>query len=131
MTQTARAPLTVYFDGSCPLCQREIGFYRRMPAAQALGWVDVSQPAELGAGLDCRAAMARFHVRDANGQLFSGAAAFSRLWRQLPGWRWLGWLSAVPPVSWLAELAYRLFLPVRPWLQRGLKRWLGAASHGR
>lgn len=131
MTSTTKVPLTVYFDGSCPLCQREIGFYRRMPAAQALGWVDVSQPAELGAGLDCRAAMARFHVRDASGQLFSGAAAFSRLWRQLPGWRWLGWLSAVPPVSWLAELTYRLFLPVRPWLQRSLQRWLGAANHGR
>lgn len=125
------APLTIYFDGSCPLCQREIGFYRRMPAAHNLAWVDVSQPAELGAGLDCRSAMARFHVRDAHGQLFSGAAAFSRLWRQLPGWRWLGWLSAVPPVSWLAELAYRAFLPIRPWLQRGLLRWLGASAHGR
>jgi predicted DCC family thiol-disulfide oxidoreductase YuxK len=131
MNVSQPAPLTVYFDGSCPLCQREIGFYRRMPAAKVLGWVDVSQPAELGAGLDCRSAMARFHVRNAQGQLFSGAAAFSQLWRQLPGWRWLGWLSAAPPVSWLAELAYRAFLPVRPWIQRGLNRWLGASAHGR
>jgi predicted DCC family thiol-disulfide oxidoreductase YuxK len=131
MPLTYKPPLTIYFDGSCPLCQREIGFYRRMPAAQSLAWVDVSQSAELGAGLDCRQAMARFHVRDAKGQLFSGAAGFSRLWRELPGWRWLGRLSAIPPVSWLAELAYRAFLPVRPLLQRGLNRWLGAQAGGR
>lgn len=124
-------PLTVYFDGSCPLCQREIAFYRRMPAAQALAWVDVSQPAALGEGLSCQAAMARFHVRDAQGRLHSGAAGFSQLWRQLPGWRWLGRVSGVPPVSWLAEGAYRVFLPVRPWLQRTLVRWLDRTARAR
>jgi predicted DCC family thiol-disulfide oxidoreductase YuxK len=70
-------------------------------------------------------------VRDEQGQLFSGAAAFSRLWRELPGWRWLGRLSAVPPLSWLAELAYRAFLPLRPAMQRGLNRWLLRHAHGR
>ncbi|MEX1166428.1 MAG: DUF393 domain-containing protein [Hydrogenophaga sp.] len=120
----AAAPLTVYFDGSCPLCQREIAFYRRMPAAQALAWVDVSQPAELGSGLNCQAAMARFHVRDAAGQLYSGAAAFARLWRELPGWRWLGRLATLPPLDWLAEQAYRAFLPLRPGMQRAVQRWV-------
>ena len=95
--------LTIYYDGSCPLCQREIAFYRRNPASHALAWVDVSQPAVLGAGLDCAQAMARFHVRTADGQLFDGAAAFSQLWRRLPGWRLLGWVLAMPPISWLGE----------------------------
>ena len=79
-------PLTVYFDGSCPLCQREIALYCRNPASQAFAWVDVSQPAALGEGLNCAQAMARFHVRTADGHLFDGAAAFSQLWRRLPGW---------------------------------------------
>jgi predicted DCC family thiol-disulfide oxidoreductase YuxK len=69
--------------------------------------------------------MARFHVRDRQGRLFSGAAAFSQMWRMFPGWRWLGWLSAWPPLSWLFEAAYRMFLPLRPTLQKWVRRGLG------
>ena len=36
---------TVYFDGSCPLCQAEIGYYRRKDQAGALCFVDVSETA--------------------------------------------------------------------------------------
>ena len=117
--------LTVYFDGSCPLCRREIAMYRRLPEATAIAWVDVSAGQDLGGALSCEAAMARFHVRDAQGRLFSGAAAFSRLWRVFPGWRWLGYVSAWPPMSWLFELAYRLFLPLRPSLQKWVRQWSG------
>ena len=69
------------------------------------------------------AAMRRFHVREASGRLLSGGAAFARLWRALPGWRLLGWLMAWPPMSWALELAYRAFLPLRPRLQRLVRRW--------
>jgi len=110
--------LTVYFDGSCPLCRREIALYRRARGADMLSWVDVSVGAPLGADLSCDAAMRRFHVREASGRLFSGGAAFARLWRALPAWRFLGWCMAWPPMSWMLELAYRAFLPIRPSLQR-------------
>ena len=114
--------LTVYFDGSCPLCRREIALYRRQRGAERLAWVDVSAPAALGEGLSCEAAMRRFHVREAQGRLLSGGAAFARLWRALPGWRVLGWVFAGPPLSWALEAAYRVFLPLRPRLQRWLRR---------
>lgn len=71
--------LTIYYDGSCPLCRREIAFYRRNPDAAQLVWHDVSvnflanDDASLGAGLSCQRAMAYFHVRDAEGQLFEAA----------------------------------------------------------
>lgn len=117
--------LTVYFDGSCPMCRAEIAIYRRLPQSAVIDWVDVSGGPDLGGVLSCEAAMARFHVRDQQGRLYSGAAAFSLMWRVFPGWRWLGWLSAVPPMSWLFELAYRLFLPVRPRLQKWMRRGSG------
>ena len=115
--------LTVYFDGSCPLCRREIALYRRLRGAERVQWLDVSAGASLGPGLSCEAAMRRFHVRDAQGQLLGGGAAFARLWRALPGWRVLGWLFAWPPMSWLLELTYRAFLPLRPRLQGLVRRW--------
>lgn len=122
---SGRAPeLTVYYDGSCPLCRREIALYQRQRGAEQLAWHDISAGAPTGPGLSCEAAMRRFHVRDAQGRLHSGAAGFARLWRSLPGWRVLGWLAAVPPISWLLELAYRAFLPLRPRLQRWVRhRW--------
>jgi predicted DCC family thiol-disulfide oxidoreductase YuxK len=122
LTTDPTPDLTVYFDGSCPLCRREISLYQSLSSKQLLQWVDVSAPTALPCGLTCELAMQRFHVRDAQGRLYSGAEAFSVLWRCFSGWRVLGWMTAVPPLSWLAEAAYRLFLPVRPRLQAWLRR---------
>jgi predicted DCC family thiol-disulfide oxidoreductase YuxK len=124
MTSGAAPELTVYYDGSCPLCRREIALYQRQRGAAQLAWHDISAGAPTGPGLSCEAAMRRFHVRDAQGRLHSGAAGFARLWRSLPGWRVLGWVAAVPPIVWLLELAYRAFFPLRPRLQRWVRnRW--------
>ncbi|MCJ2014284.1 thiol-disulfide oxidoreductase DCC family protein [Methylobacterium sp. J-076] len=122
--------LRVYYDGGCPLCRAEIDHYRRCAGADRLTFVNVGHgeaAPDLGAGLDRNAALGRFHVRDADGRLASGAAAFARLWRTLPGWRWLGRLVelrvfGVQPVLPLAEAAYRLFLPLRPGLARLVSR---------
>jgi len=119
----SKSELTIYYDGSCPLCRREIALYRRLAAARRLHWQDVSEDGCLGEGLSCEVAMRRFHVRDNHGRLFSGGAAFARLWRALPGWRVAGWLFAWPPLSWLLEGTYRVFLRGRPSLQRLLRRW--------
>ena len=40
-TQTTRS-LTVFFDGSCPICSKEINFYKMRAGADELSWVDVS-----------------------------------------------------------------------------------------
>jgi predicted DCC family thiol-disulfide oxidoreductase YuxK len=107
----------VFFDGSCPLCQAEIGYYRRKDRSNALCFIDVSKPdALLPDGLTQKLAMERFHVRDGNGQLISGAAAFIEIWARLPHWRWAARGAALPGIVALLELGYRLFLPVRPAL---------------
>ncbi|MEO1537314.1 MAG: DUF393 domain-containing protein [Pseudomonadota bacterium] len=113
------AELTVYYDGSCPLCTAEIGHYETREGADQLTFVNVAEPeADMGADLASSAAMARFHVRKADGTLLSGAAAFIEIWRTLPGWRWLAQVARIPGVPLLMEGAYRLFLPVRPTLSR-------------
>ena len=39
----ANNQVTVYFDGSCPLCRREIGFYKNSVGADLILWEDVSR----------------------------------------------------------------------------------------
>jgi predicted DCC family thiol-disulfide oxidoreductase YuxK len=114
---------TVFFDGSCPLCQAEIGYYRRIDQDGAICFVDVSQAgAAVPEGISQQSAMARFHVRAADGQVLSGAAAFVEVWKRLPKWRWAARAAALPGVLSLMELGYRLFLPVRPWFSRLARR---------
>ncbi len=122
MSQKQTPPLkrlTVYFDGACPLCRREIALYRRQRGAEKIAWVDVSlaDAAALG-GLTRKQALQRFHVRQADGRLRSGAPAFAALWMALPAFRQPGRILATPPLVWLAEGLYRLYLPIRPLVQR-------------
>jgi predicted DCC family thiol-disulfide oxidoreductase YuxK len=118
MANTQQA-CTVYFDGSCPLCRREIAYFRRSSASGALQFIDVSQDdARLGPGLERAQSLARFHVRGASGRLVSGAEAFILLWSFFPRFAWLAHLRRVPGVVALLEMVYRGFLVVRPLLQR-------------
>lgn len=114
------ALVTVYYDGSCPLCRKEIAVYQRCRGAENIEWTDVSvgEQSCLGAGLTCQLAMARFHVRDRQDNLYSGAQAFVKLWLELPQWRWLGRLCSNKPTLWCLERLYVGFLKIRPSIQR-------------
>ncbi len=117
--QTNESKVTVYFDGSCPLCDAEIGHYRRADHAAHLCLVDLSDKGEAPpSDLTRDQAMRRFHVRTRSGKLVSGALAFVEVWRHLPGWRWLSRAAAAPGALPLLELGYRVFLPMRPVLSR-------------
>lgn len=112
MTQDPRTQ--VYYDGGCPVCSREIATYQKAQGADAVCFVDVSRPdAALAPGLTREAALARMHVRRADGSMASGAAAFAALWSALPGWAWLGRIAALPVIAPMLELGYRGFLRVR------------------
>ncbi|NVK41810.1 MAG: DUF393 domain-containing protein [Oceanospirillaceae bacterium] len=82
---------TVFYDGRCPLCRREIDHYRRLDYACAIEWHDVHrQDAALEAvGITLDDAMRRLHVQDASGRINTGARAFVVIWRTLPRYRWL------------------------------------------
>lgn len=119
--QTAACDLTVYYDGACPLCRREIATFQSMAGAERLNWQDVAQADEqLAPDLSRSDALARMHVRTAEGELVHGAHAFALMWQALPKTRWLGRLAATRPSLWVLEPAYRVFLRVRPlWRKPG------------
>ena len=74
--------------------------------------------ADIGTGLVAADAMARFHVRLPDGRLVSGARAFAAIWERLPAWKWAARLASLPGITMALEAAYRLFLPVRPFISR-------------
>ena len=115
MNPSANALLTVYFDGGCPVCSREISFYQRQRGADRIRWVNLAQCAdsELGAGLDRAAAYARLHARWPDGQLVSGARAFAALWQTLPAFSLPGRIAGLPGVVHGLECGYRGFLKLR------------------
>lgn len=111
----AMTQLTVWYDGGCPLCRREIALMRRLDHAGAILFVDASGDGECP--VDRADLLARFHARE-NGILLTGAAAFAAMWRAIPLLRPLGLAAKRPWILALIERGYRRFLQVRPSLQR-------------
>ena len=113
MTQ---AQLTVWFDGACPLCLREIALMRRLDRQGAIDFIDIGAEGA-ACPIDPALLLKRFHARETDGPLLDGAAAFAAMWRAIPLLRPLGLLARLPPVLWVLEGAYRAFLRLRPRLQ--------------
>lgn len=108
--------VTVWHDGGCPLCQREIALMRRLDRAGAIEFVDVAGSATCP--LDRAEMLSRFHAREVGGPLVSGAAAFAAMWRAIPMLRPLGEAARNRLVLSVLERLYLRFLRVRPYLQR-------------
>ncbi len=67
--------LTVWHDGACPLCRREIALMRRLDRRGEIEFVDVAALYAV-CPADRAALLARFHARE-DGTMLSGAAAFA------------------------------------------------------
>jgi len=102
---------TVIYNGTCPICSREIEMYRdRVEAVGGdLGFVDLNE-ADLDAiGLTSDEAARRLYVVR-EGQLISGVEAFLHLWRETPGFGFLARLVGLPGVRQGAGLVYEWVL---------------------
>jgi predicted DCC family thiol-disulfide oxidoreductase YuxK len=113
--------VTVWHDGACPLCRREIALMRRLDRRGRIDFVDATAAT---CPLDRAAMLARFHAREEGGPIVSGAAAFAAMWRAIPLLRPLGVAARSPAVLALLERLYLRFLRVRPRLQR----WAGRGA---
>ena len=104
----------VYYNSACPICNAGIENQRKRMKACGLKdieWVDVhTNPgavSEIGASLN--QVRERLYVKDLNGKLNVGADAFTYLWSQTNGQRWLAKLFRLPVFMQLWRLMYNLF----------------------
>ena len=102
---------TVFYDGSCKLCSREIEHYRKVRGSDKILWIDIRNSTELLTeyNLDPKTALARFHVLDSRGKWHTGARGFSELWSHLAYYRWLAKILNALHLLPLVEIAYRQF----------------------
>jgi predicted DCC family thiol-disulfide oxidoreductase YuxK len=113
----AQWPLTLYFDGDCPLCAREIKLLRARAAPDQLLLVDISAPAfdAQSLGFTREQMEASLHARFDDGTWVTGLDATLWSWRAAGLGRWAA------PLEWrplrpLLTLGYRLFCRWRPHL---------------
>ena len=113
-----RQPATVFYDGACPVCSREVDLYRKLDQSCAIRWHDVSADAgDLEKECVTQAdALERLHVRLPDGRLRTGVQAIIAIWECLPGFRFVVPVTRWVPVRWALERGYDWYAPRRTWL---------------
>ncbi|GII84147.1 hypothetical protein Ssi03_21370 [Sphaerisporangium siamense] len=96
------------YDGDCGFCQRCVDFghaHLRMPQVRRFQELDLAEH-----GLTLQQVTDSVQLLGPDGMRASGARAVAVLLAVQPGlgWRLLGRLMLVPPVSWAAEAVYRM-----------------------
>lgn len=112
--------ISVYFDGLCHLCSREIRHYQKMNGAERIRFVDITDAAfdAAGEGLDPVAVHRHLHAREKDGSLKTGVDAFFCIWNQLPALRFLVPIARFAPIYYTLVFLYAAFARVRPFLPR-------------
>src|SRR5262245_26755554 len=111
--------VTVYYDGLCPLCSREIAHYQKRVHDDAVHFTDITAPEFEAAdhGLDPERIHQVMHVK-VGGEVRAGVDAFIALWAAIPSYRWLARLARLSGMRAVLALGYRVFVRIRPWLPR-------------
>lgn len=112
--------ISVYYDGLCPLCSREIAHYRTQKGQENFYFIDITAP-EFKAeeeGLDPYQIHKVMHVRNSEGHIKTGLDAFITIWENLPQYFWLGELAKKSYLKPLLNLFYNIFAKFRPYLPR-------------
>lgn len=107
----------VVFDGDCGFCTRAVEWAQRRSPIAAVPW----QRADLNAlGITSEQAQAAVWYADA-GRRASGADACAAILQRSPlvGWRFTGYVLALPGVRSLARLGYRIVAANRHRLPGG------------
>lgn len=107
--------ITVFYDGKCSLCSKEIKYYQKIAPKGEINWCDISHdPSPLiDRGISQQQGLLFFHVEDEDGDMHIALDAFITLWHKLAGWRYLARLVSLPLIKPLVNYCYKLFAHYR------------------
>lgn len=103
--------ISVFYDGKCGLCRKEIEHYKRIAPAAVFEWVDITVDTSTieKMGISYADGLKLLHAQDSNGKLYVGVDVFLLIWRQIPRWRILEIVVASPFIRPIANCVYRSF----------------------
>ncbi len=103
--------ITIFYDGACGLCSKEINYYRKIAPDDVFNWQDVTvSTAELEQqGISLTDALMQLHAIDHEGRLHQGVDAFILVWKPIGPWKWLAYLIGLPIIKQTAQFLYRNF----------------------
>jgi len=112
--------ITVFYDGKCGLCSKEINHYRKIAPSDIFNWQDITESADelSNEGITLSEGLKLLHAKDNSGQIHVGVDAFILIWRQLERWRVLAVLVGLPIIRQIAGMGYKTFAN---WRFKGLE----------
>ncbi len=107
--------ITVFYDGKCNLCSKEIFYYKSIADNNKFKWIDITENPEVLKLINVSQAEAlmKLHVTDKNNNLYIGVDAFILIWKNLKFWKILSFLVSVPIIKQLSSFAYKKFASYR------------------
>jgi len=107
--------LTIFFDGGCPLCKREVDFLRSKNQKGYLNFIDINCydfSLDLKYGITYKQAMDRIHALKSDGSVIKDIKVFQEAYSLIG----LGWIYAptkLPVLDKVFEFIYRLWAKYR------------------
>ena len=120
--EVKRYPLTVYFDGECPICRREIDLMKILNRKERLQFIDFSEPSyhPTEHGLNQCDLGRVIHARWSDGTLVTGVDVFREMWQAIG----LGFLARFSRRA----LVNKLLVKGYAWFARNRLRLTGRAK---
>ena len=118
--------LTIFFDGGCPLCKREVDFLQSKNQKGALSFIDINTSdfsSDLKHGITYKQAMDRIHAMKSDGSVIKDIKVFQEAYSLIG----LGWIYAptkLPILDKFIEFIYglwakyRLKITLRPSIEK-------------
>ena len=99
--------LEIWMDGECRICQASQAWCELRDPQQSFEFRDFRSADEDELPVDREDHEASMWVRDSDGGLYDGYAAWQKIMAEIPRWRWIARLVSLPPLKFFGPPLYR------------------------
>ena len=103
--------INVFYDDRCPLCTREIEYYKKITPPSTINWYGISKHEETlkKHGISLIESLKLLHATNQEGKMKIGVDAFILIWQNLPRWNWLATVIKLPIIYQISGALYAFF----------------------